>query len=97
MKIFGKALFVLTVILGLLNAIIFIGSVVKLLEHWVGFAAYFLWTFAAPLLSPAIIALPWFDAWVASEPINERLLAIWGAFIVCLILRVIFWKWAPDR
>ncbi len=96
MKVFGKILLALTVVLTLLNTLIFLGAVIAMLKEQIGFLAYLACFLVAPLLSPVMIALPWFAAWVTDEPVNDRFVAIWGALIVCLILRVITRKWSLD-
>ena len=69
-----------------LVALIFIGTVIELLKHWVGFLAYFLWLLAAPLLSPAMFILPWFDAWVTGSEVNQRLFWIWAVWMVFAVV-----------
>lgn len=97
MKLFGTILQVITIILVLLNGIIFLGGVIDLLQQYLGFFAYFLCWFVAPILSPAILFLPWFDAWVVGGSVNDGVLLLWGVGIVCIILRLITWKWAPEN
>lgn len=72
-------------ILTLLTGIIYLGAVVDLLRGYVGFLAYVLWIFVAPVLSPALLGLPWFDAWVSDSAVNERVFWIWAAWMVFLI------------
>lgn len=93
----GKLIFAVMLISGLLNGIVFIGTVVALLKQFVGPLAYVAWVLAAPVLSPAALGLPWFVSWVDGEPVNERVVWIWLSFYVCLALRALFWKWAPDK
>lgn len=97
MQAIGKLIFIATIITGLLNGIIFLGTVIELLDIWIGSLAYVLWFFVAPIFSPAMIVLPWFDAWVNGGQVNENILIIWISFYVCLLLRFITWKWAPDN
>ena len=93
----GKLLLAATIISVLLNGLIFLGTVIALLKQWVGPLAYILWVVAAPLLSPAALGLPWFVSWVDGESVSERVVWIWLSFYVCMGLRALSWKWAPDR
>src|SRR5438876_628460 len=97
MKAISKLIFAATLISGILNGIVFLGCVVVLLKHYVGVLAYLLWIPAAPIFSPAFIVLPWFSAWVDGTDVNERIFWLWASFYICVALRLIFWKWAPDR
>ena len=96
-NIIGRVIFYATLLSGFLNTIVFVGAVVALLKQWVGFLGYFLWIFAAPVLSPAALGLPWFVAWVYNEPVNQNAFLIWLSFWVCIALRTLLWKWAPDK
>ncbi len=95
MKGIGKLVLAATLISGLLNGIVFLGTVIALLKQYVGVLAYVLWIPAAPILSPGALILPWFSAWVDGSSLNERILWTWASFYICLVLRVIFWKWDP--
>lgn len=97
MYIFGKFIFGMVIILGVLNSLILLGGVVELLQQYIGYLSYFISILVVTFFSPALIVLPWFDAWVSNSPVNDNVLFLWSAFIVCLILRVILWKWAPDK
>ena len=97
MHAIGKFIFAATYILGLLNVIIFVGAVVELLKGSVGFLAYILWVIVAPIMSPAILALPWFDAWVSDRPVNDIVFVLWLSFVICVVLRIVTWKYAPDK
>ena len=97
MKAIGKLIMVAALISGVLNGIIYLGTVVELLRHYVGILAYFLWIPAAPILSPGALVLPWFSAWVDGSSVNERTFWIWVSFYICVALRAIFWKWAPHN
>ena len=97
MQAIAKLIFVATIISGLLNGIIFVGTVIELLDQYVGFLSYFLWILVAPIMSPAMIGLPWFDAWVTGGAVNDNIFIIWASFIVCIVLRAITWKWASDK
>jgi hypothetical protein len=92
-----KLIIATTLISGVLNALIFVGAVIELLDQWVGGVSYFLWIFVAPIMSPAMIGLPWFDAWVSGSSVNDNIFMIWLSLIVCIVLRAITWKWAPDN
>lgn len=96
MKALGKILLFLMMASGLLNSIMFLGTVIDLLESYIGIGAYLAAWFVAPILSPAFLFFPWFDAWVTGDAVNSAVLYIWISFWVCLILRVIMMKWAPD-
>src|SRR5262245_49404744 len=97
MKGIGKIIMAAMWISGLLNGIEFLGSVIALLKPHVGVFAYVLWIPGAVILSPCALFLPWFSAWVDGSSVNERILWLWASFYICLVLRMIFWKWAPDR
>lgn len=97
MHAIAKAVLVATILAGILNSFIFLGSVVALLKGYVGPLAYVLWMFAAPLLSPAAIGLPWFVAWVYGTEVNDRVFWIWASFFILMGLRALLWKWAPDK
>ena len=93
MKLFTKTLEIVTIIFLLLNSLIYIATVIELLEQWTGALSYFLWIIVAPVLSPAMLVLPWFDAWVNEENVNSAFLIIWIVFIICVVLRLITAKW----
>ena len=97
MKAIGKLILIATIISGVLNGLVFLGTVVDLLKQYIGFLGYILWVIAAPVLSPVALGLPWFVAWVDGTSVNERIVWLWASFWICLALRLIFWKWAPDR
>lgn len=94
MQLLAKLVAILFYISTVLNVLVFFGTVVELLKHYVGFFAYILGIFAAPLFSPAILALPWFSAWVDSSDVNTNLSILWASWFVLLILRVTFSKFA---
>lgn len=97
MKFVAALLLTATVLSGIANGLIFLGTVVELLRQWVGGFGYVLWVFVAPILSPASLILPWFVAWVEDEPVREAVFWLWASFYVCLLLGAVFSKWAPDR
>ena len=97
MKFFGTLLLIATILSGLANGLIFLGTVVALLKQWIGGFSYILSVFVAPILSPAALGLPWFVAWVDNEPVSERVVWIWASFYICMLLRAVFWKWVPDK
>ena len=72
------------VLLGLLG-LMFAGTVVQFLHNYVGFFAYILWIFAVPLLIPAIIVFPWFDAWVMRDSVDPIILYLWIASVLWYI------------
>ena len=84
-----KAIKIAHLVLTILIGIILIGGVIDLLKRWVGVAAYFLWPFVSPIFSPAVFFLPWFNSWVDKEPVNERVLWIWIAWLALGIVRVL--------
>jgi hypothetical protein len=86
-----------TIILLLLNGIIFLGSIIDLIKIWIGPASYLVVWFIAPIFSPAFLFLPWFDAWVMGEPVNEVVLYLWLAFIVCVFLNLLLSKIYPEH
>lgn len=97
MKLVGALILIATILSGISNGLIFLSTVVELLRQWVGSFGYVLWIFVAPIFSPAAIILPWFVAWVEDGPVREGVVWLWASFYVCLLLRALFWKWAPDR
>jgi hypothetical protein len=62
-------------------AIFYVGTVIDLLESYVGALSKVLWIFAAPLLSPTIIILPWFEAWVLDTEVHQVTFWIWAVFV----------------
>jgi hypothetical protein len=66
------------------NAIAYIAAVAALLSDKMGTAGYVLTIVAAPLLSPAALGLPWFDAWARDAAVSSRLLLLWGVWIISL-------------
>jgi len=79
-----------TMILTLLNAIIFVGTTIDLLQQYVGILAYILWLFALPILSPTVIALPWFEAWVSGSQVSPTIFWIWLLWLICMVARIPF-------
>lgn len=74
---------------------IYVGTVIQLLQKFVGFFAYGLWILAAPILSPSVLFLPWFDAWVTGHSVNNRILWLWGvwiSYVLSVIVYVLFIK-----
>jgi hypothetical protein len=69
--------YLLTMLLG----IIYVGDIIILLNKFTGFLGYILWIFVAPILVPAVLFLPWFDAWVTGNGINSRTMWLWGIWM----------------
>lgn len=97
MNVIGKLIMVATLFSGLLNSLLFLGAVVALLKQHVGVLAYMLGVPVAILLSPGVLILPWFAAWVDGSSVKVLDFWIWASFFICLVLRAVFWKWAPDK
>lgn len=82
---------------------IYVGTVIQLLQKSVGFFAYGLWILAAPILSPSLLFLPWFDSWVTGQSVNQRVLWLWGIWITYIAVVVLYLflfedlikKWKP--
>jgi hypothetical protein len=96
MRVFAKQIYYVTMIFALLNLLVFGGTVVDLLESWVGGLAYILWVIAVPLMSPALIVLPWFEAWESGGAVNDNVFMIWVIWVACILLSAVTQKWAPD-
>lgn len=79
-KIAHIAFLVLTAVNGLLC----FGMLIDLLHRYVGDLGYLLWIAAAPLLSPALLALPWFSAWVYDTAVSDEIILLWGLWIGAL-------------
>lgn len=73
-------------LLNLAVGIIFVADVVTLLKGPIGFIANVAWIIVAPLMSPAVLGLPWFDAWVCNCPVNDRIFWIWGTWVTSVLL-----------
>jgi len=96
MKFVERASFYIFFVLAALNALVFVGTVIELFTGWVGVLGYVVGVIVSPVLSPAIIALPWFDAWVVDGPVNQNILYLWRGFMVAVLFRLIFvWGVSP--
>ena len=83
--------FVLTAV----NGVLYLRTIVDLLHPYVGDVAYVLWIVVAPFLSPAMLGLPWFDAWVNHSPVNHELLWLWVPWIGAMCALALFGSGAP--
>ena len=83
-----RANYFLLTILGVLCGLLIIADTVTLLKSWIGFLGYIVWPFALPITFWAVIALPWFDAWVNDSPVHAWVLGIW---ILCMVSVMIDW------
>ena len=73
-KIIQIAFIVLTAV----NGLLYFGTLIDLLHRYVGDLGYLLWIAAAPLLSPAMLALPWFSAWVHDTAVSNEIILLGG-------------------
>ena len=89
MRAFLSVITLVTLILMLLNGIILIGTTIELLKGYIGVLAYIGWIIVAPILSPSIFALPWFDAWVAGSHVSPAIFWIWLSWIICIVIRIL--------
>ena len=85
-----KILDLITGLLLLLNSIILIGTTVDLISFYTGkLIAYLFALPVAAILSPTLIALPWFESWVVQEPVSTNLLFIWGLWIFLTLINLL--------
>ena len=75
-------------IITVVNAILFFAAVAALLEERFGMIGYLLLPFAALVMSPGLLGLPWFDAWARGEALSERIFLIWLIWMVCMVTAV---------
>lgn len=66
-----------------------VADTVELLKVFIGPLAYVLWIFIAPILAPAGLLLPWFDAWVFGEAVNPIVFWLWVAWLIPLAILAI--------
>jgi nucleoside permease NupC len=75
-------------IITVVNAILFFAAVATLLEERFGIVGYLLVPFAALVMSPGLLGLPWFDAWARGEAVSERIFLIWLVWMLCIVTAV---------
>ena len=92
----GYLVFYMTIISSVINGIMFVGLLVKFLQQYIGLFAYIAWAPVLPFVSPAAIAWPWIESWVYHEAVRDNNIYIWASWYICILLRIIFAKWAPD-
>lgn len=83
-------------LLSLVIGTIYVGTVIQLLQKYVGFIAYGLWIIAAPILSPAALLLPWFEAWATGHSVNNRILWLWGIWIAYALIVSVYIYFIED-
>ena len=83
-------------VLTVLNTIVYIGSVIAMLKAWIGCFAYLAWVVVAPLCVPAIIILPWFDAWTADGHVSERVFWAWVLWLAVMAVGIPL-EWIADH
>jgi hypothetical protein len=85
-KIVHVVLFVLTIV----NGLLYLGTVIDLLQPYAGELAYVLWIPVAPFISPAMLGLPWFNAWVNDTAVSSGILLMWILWIAALCATALY-------
>jgi hypothetical protein len=75
-------------IITVVNVILFFAAVAALLEERFGMIGYLVVPFAALVMSPGLVALPWFDAWARGDVISERIFLIWLIWMLCIVTAI---------
>jgi hypothetical protein len=75
-------------IITVVNAILFFAAVAAILEERFGMMGYLLLPFAALVMSPGLLGLPWFDAWARGDAVSERIFLIWLIWTLCIVIAV---------
>ena len=68
---------------------VLVADTVELLKMFVGPLAYVGWILVAPILAPAGLFLPWFDAWVFGGGVDPIVFWLWIAWLVPLVILAI--------
>lgn len=92
----SKIIPILFYLLSIVIGITYVGTVIELLQKFIGFLAYGLWIIAAPILSPTLLFLPWFDAWVTGHSINTRTLWLWGIWMTYALIVIVYFYFVED-
>ncbi|MDD5328045.1 MAG: hypothetical protein PHY02_09590 [Phycisphaerae bacterium] len=75
--------------IGLLMAVILIGDDIELFKKFIGVLAYPVGFLLSPIFAPALLFLPWYDAWVNGGAVNRNVLFIWAVFYINLAILLI--------
>ena len=88
-RLVGPTLDVLGMLLLLHVGWILMHAVFIALKGKIGILAYLLTIPATVVASPAVLALPWFEAWMTGEPVKTTTIVAWGSILGLLPLRIL--------